>query len=563
MTTTFTSAPGQAASSAETANTQTQTASRKRSRSIVLGGVILVVLMIAAAWLLAGWPGSGGDAGAASRYEVVARSFNVVLREKGELKAVRSTDIKCEVEGRSTIISLIDEGAAVQEGDLLVELASDEIENRIQQDELKESNAITAFESAKAELEIQRDKNASDIRKADLKIELSSLELEKYEKGEWSQKRKDAEIAIEEAQITLERRREDYEAAKELFSRNFITRTEHAEDEFRFQKAQWDLDKAVSAKHVLERYTHVAELRQKQSDVEEARKEALRTGKNAKAEEVKKSRAVEGKGKELQLIQTQLAKLRTLKEKCRITAPSPGFVVYYSGGGRWMSADNEIKEGATVHERQILMQLPDTSEMTVVVRVHEAKTDRLTIGQRAVIEVEGVPDKQFPGTVTKIAVLADTQNRWLNPDLKEYETEITLDPTDVPLKPGATAHVEIMVEAVVNASAVPVQAVFTKAGQRYVFRQTGSTIQPTPIELGAVSDEWAQIISGLSIGDQVLLAFSDEHKRLIPDAKIGAERGGQPGMKNASRGRKGKAKPRRDGKSGPKKRRREAARKAP
>ena len=31
------------------------------------------------------------------------------------------------------------------------------------------------------------------------------------------------------------------------------------------------------------------------------------------------------------------------------------------------------------------------------------------------------------GSVTKIAAVADTQNRWLNPDLKEYETEITLD----------------------------------------------------------------------------------------------------------------------------------------
>ena len=40
-----------------------------------------------------------------------------------------------------------------------------EIENKIRESELKEANAITAFQSAEAELDIQRDKNASDIRK--------------------------------------------------------------------------------------------------------------------------------------------------------------------------------------------------------------------------------------------------------------------------------------------------------------------------------------------------------------------------------------------------------------
>ncbi|MCH7995762.1 MAG: hypothetical protein IIB57_15145, partial [Planctomycetes bacterium] len=120
-----------------------------------------------------------------NQHLVGMRSFKVVLKEKGELKAAKSTDIKSRVEGRATIISLIDEGKAVQEGDLLVELASDQIDDRIQLDELKETNAITGYESAKTELDIQRDKNASDIRKGHLKIELKKLELDKYTKGDW------------------------------------------------------------------------------------------------------------------------------------------------------------------------------------------------------------------------------------------------------------------------------------------------------------------------------------------------------------------------------------------
>ena len=456
-------------------------------------------------------------------FTVAPRSFQVLLKEKGELKAAKSTDIICEVEGRSTIIKLVEEGTAVNTGDLLVELASDEIEERIRQEELKEANAIMAYEAAKTALEIQQQKNESDIRKADLDIELKQLELDKYRLGEWGQQLKDAQIAIDEARIQLDRRAQDFEDAKKLFERSFITRTEFEEDEFNWQKAKWGLEKAEKAKEVLVDYTHVAELRRRQSDLDEARKEYERVKKGADAEESGKVRALEGKSKELEITQVKLAELRAQKQKCRILAPGPGFVVYYSESWRWGGGD-EIKEGAEVRERQIIMQLPDTSKMKVVARIHEAKTNKLRIGQAAHVEVEGVPGKRFTGEVSRIAVVADTQNRWLNPDLKEYETEVTLETVDQALKPGATAHVEILVERVLDKIAVPVQSIYTKGGSRYVFRDSSGGVDYSEVQLGSIGTEWAEVASGVSAGDSVYVAFSDEQTRLIPDlAPVHAE----------------------------------------
>jgi len=490
--------------------------------------VVTVSLAGGLAWAAVRWSRVAQQLANVDRFTVVPRTFMVSLEEKGELKASNSTDITCEVEGRSTIIYLIPEGTAVKEGDLLVELASDEIEDRIRQDELKETNSITSHEAAQTELEIQRDKNASDIRKADLKIELNRLALEKYEKGDWEQALKDAEIDIQQATINLKRRTEDFQADKELRAKNFITKTEYDESYFNFKRAEWELEKANKALEVLETYTHVADSRQRESDLEEAIKERERIVKNADAEELKKVRSLEGKKKELDLIQDQLAKLRTQKEKCRIYAPAQGFVVYYAGrGGRHFStSDDQIKEGATVHERQVLLSLPDTSEMMVTVRVHEAKTDKLHIGQSVAVKVEGLPGKQFTGKVTKIAVLADSQNRWLNPDLKEYETEITLDPTNARLKPGVTAYCQILVENVDDKLAVPVQAVYAKSGRRYVFREAAREVKPVAVTIEAVGTEWAEVTDGLTGGEQILLTFTDEHKRLIPDTPLSARRAG-------------------------------------
>ncbi|MFQ5461855.1 MAG: efflux RND transporter periplasmic adaptor subunit [Phycisphaerae bacterium] len=480
---------------------------------------VSLILILGGGWSLATLTRHDRSTQKDDVFVVTPRSFLVELHEKGELKAAKSVDIKSAVEGRSTIISVIPEGTAVEKGDLLVEIASDQLADKITQEELKEATALSNYEAAKVDLEIQKDRNASDIRKAVLDVKLKNLSLEKYEQGDWAEQQHDAQIKIEEARLSLERAAKDFESAGQLRDKGFYTQIEYEQDEFAHKKAKWELEKAILAKKVLEDYTRKADLAKQESDRDEAVKELERITKNAKSEEQRKTRNLEGKEKELEITRTRLAKLREQFEKCRITAPAPGFVVYYSAGGRYWSSDGsgQIKEGATVYERQILMQLPDTSEMLVTVRIHEAKTDKIKLGQSAIIEVEGIPEKQFSGKVTKIAVVADTQNRWLNPDLKEYETEITLDPTEVPLKPGVTAHCRILVEEVVDKLAVPVQAVYSKAGHNFVFKSQGATVEPVEIELGSVAAEWAQITKGIQEGDPVLLAFTDDHLRLISD----------------------------------------------
>ncbi len=534
MTTTLSSPPTGSQAVPPASPPPPYAAKTKTSRwGLALGGVAVVVLCTAG-WSAMRWSRSASELAAVSKFTVKPKSFNVVLKEKGELKAANSTDIKCEVEGRSTIITLIAEGTAVQKGDLLVELASDQINERIQSEELRKENSITNYESAVAELEIQRDRNASDIRKGNLQIELMKLALDKYEWGDYPQQKKDADIRIEEAEITLERRREDHDAAIQLREKRFITQTELKEEEFRWQKAGWEREKAIRAREVLREYTHQADLRKRQSDLSEAKKELDRVTRSAEAEERKKVRIVDSRRRELELTSEKLDKLHAQKEKCRITAPNPGFVVYYSGGGgrHFMSSDNQIKEGASVYERQVLMQLPDTSRMVVVLRIHEAKTDKIELGQPVTIEVEGLPGQQFTGRVTKIAVVADSQNRWLNPDLKEYETEVTLDPTEASLKPGVTAHTEILVNSVENVLAVPVQTIYTKGGKRYLFREAAGEIAPVEIRLGAVATAWAQVVDGLSEGDRICLSVGEEYKRLLPDVQTPERPAGMNGHRS-------------------------------
>ena len=153
-----------------------------------IGAVVLFAMVVGAVYLSIGAT-SRHRSRAVETYDVTRRSFAVVLNEKGEMEATKSVDVKCEVEGRSTIIWLIPEGTEVQEGDLLVKLASNEIDDKVRAEEIKVQNTKAAAEAADKELEITLDQHLSDIRKAELALRNAEIELNKYLEGDFLQQK--------------------------------------------------------------------------------------------------------------------------------------------------------------------------------------------------------------------------------------------------------------------------------------------------------------------------------------------------------------------------------------
>ena len=284
-------------------------------------------------------------------FTVSRRSFPVLLRERGELKAAKSIDIRSELEGRSTIISLIPEGTLAKKGDLLVELASDEIVEKIRDAEIREATARAAYEAAAKELEILQDENASNIRRAELDLRLAELALEKYREGEAVELRQDATLGKEKADYVFRRTRDTLTDSEELHKQGFLTRIELDNDRFAHYEAGLNVKKADLADEVIEKYTIPMALQEKESDVTEAQKELERTRKAAAASEAKATADLAGKKSELELVQEKLAKYRDQKEKSRIFAPSDGLVVY-ARSQSWFRSETLIEKGTEVHERQ-------------------------------------------------------------------------------------------------------------------------------------------------------------------------------------------------------------------
>ena len=122
--------------------------------------------------------------------------------------------------------------------------------------------------------------------------------------------------------------------------------------------------------------------------------------------------------------------------------------------------------------------------------VQEGQVSRLRVDDnnpmRAVVNIVGYK-KPIGASVSKIAVLADSSQRWWNPDLREYPVEVTLDETPPNIKPGLGCQVEILVDRRAKVLGVPLTSVYSQGAQSFVFVREGQGM-PKPVEVKSGED---------------------------------------------------------------------------
>src|SRR5688572_31509917 len=125
---------------------------------------------------------SGSSAsGAAGKYYAVAPiDLDVKVAKDGELAAVNNIDILNLVEGQSTIVQIVKEGSFAKKGDVLVELDSSDIRQKIEDATLEQQKSEADLIVAKELRSIQESENAANLEAAGVEVELATLGLRQY-----------------------------------------------------------------------------------------------------------------------------------------------------------------------------------------------------------------------------------------------------------------------------------------------------------------------------------------------------------------------------------------------
>ena len=482
--------------------------------------------------------GLGGSNPSTGLFAVKRGDLAITVTESGSIKAVKTKDIKSEVEGRVSIVNIVPEGTMitpedVNDGKVLVELDSSELKEQLSQREIQLTSAEAAFADANESHLIQVKQNESDITAAELKVKFSLMDLQKYLGktvaqslvakanadpdssidiaslledpnslgGEASQKLRELTGNITLAKSNLEKAAYTLEWTEKLYEKQYVAETELRKDRLDKQRLEIEEEKARIALTLFQLYEFAKQSEQLLSDYKEAQRELDRTKARARAQMAQAKAKLASARSTFDMQERRLKKLHKQIEACMIRATAVGQVVYWSSTQRYVRV--KIEQGAEIYEGSKIITIPDASEMKVEVKIHETWIDRIEPNQPADITVQAFPDKAFTGRVLKKAPLAD-QEDFLNPDLKVYLTDIGIDGTHDSLKTGMTGKVTVMIDELHDVLYVPIQSVVTVEDKKICYF-AGSPAQKREVETGLFNDNFVEIKSGLAEGEKVML----------------------------------------------------------
>ncbi len=494
------------------------TAASSRKWLIWLLAPVVALLSMTAALSFRSGTGTAAPGAVGMFHRAVPIDLDVKIVKDGELQAINNIEIQSEVEGQTTIQTLVKEGTTVKKGDTLVTLDSSAIRQKIEDTYLEIQKAEADLTNAREMREIQISTNAANLEAAEVALTLAQLALKQYEEGTYPQSLANARTDLESAHTNLRNAQEKLGKTKALQSKGFVTMTQVKDDELLVINATNNVQKAETALKVLTEYTHQMELADKQNALSQSEQRVARVKRENAASMSQKDADVRAKDQALSVLKRRMERLEEQLAACTIKAPADGMVVYFTSGDR--NAQNALQEGSQVRERQNLLRLPDTRSMKAVVRISESQVARLHEGQRATIQLSNLKEP-IGATLTKISVLSDNSQRWWNPDLKEYPVDLELDQTPPSVKPGMGAMSTIYIERLQHVLAVPLTAIYSVGQQSWVgVRTRDDEFEPRQVKIGATNETHAQVLDGLSSGQEVKLLQAGEGQVMLEQAGI-------------------------------------------
>lgn len=272
--------------------------------------------------------------------EVKRGPLTISLRRTGVIHHRNKIIVRSKLEGKSTVIWLIDEGEYVEAGDLLLEMDPTEYKQKKEAQDIAVIRMKAWLVNAEGVLALKKNEAREAIEDAKLDIALAELDLRKYlgadlkdyskadptpeDKGEYPQLFHQAQGAITIAKAELERAKERVEWSNKLEQEGYLTRTKLQVDVLAAKKAQLDLNRAQSNLAVLRKYTYTHKVAELQNALLTARR-ALEPVERKAAADIKQAEANLAANQSEYKRQVALQKKYAEQiERCKVYAPVAG-----------------------------------------------------------------------------------------------------------------------------------------------------------------------------------------------------------------------------------------------
>ena len=426
-------------------------------------------------------------------WEVKKDDFHLTRKLTGTLVSTDEVMLKSELEGHSTIQSVVEEGTKVEgnfdytikagdtlksiaeeynkdelnikalnkdykeidwdnlepgqqitlPGDLLIELDPLQLKERITSQEISVQRQENMLNRERGNLETMKLSTALALKIQENNHQLAVLALDRVKNSEIKTEVFRMSGAITNLANDVAVNEDKLRWHRELAAKQFVSRMQLREVENNVVKLRYQIALQQAMMDAYMKYEQVTKLSRAELSVDEAVVEIERQKVQNKANLSDANSSVLTAQKTLALEIEKLEDLREQMANTRIYAPEPGTVVYYAA--KHWERQEPVADGANVRRGQNLIKLPKDKSLKVDISVPQAMRSQLRRGMKAWVQVEtGEP---VPGTLSMISATVDT-NRRGHTQKSYFKAEVALDSrVELPdsISEGMTVTVEIQV----------------------------------------------------------------------------------------------------------------------
>ena len=228
-----------------------------------------------------------------------------------------------------------------------------------------------------------------------------------------------------------------------------------------------------------------------QQEVDDAQGKDLAT--EAQVEGAKSS--LEVAQSQMNVAQSKMARDQALYDYAKITAPFAGVVTQrYANLGTLMQAGTNLSTQAMP-----LVKLSEEDKFRLVIPVPETYVRYIKVGDPVNVRVPAL-QRDFPGKVARFSVDVGQSTRTMH-------TEVDVPNPQRLLIPGVYAEATLALDRKGDALVVPLQAVNQGNDRASVLIVNASNqIEERQVTLGIQTENEAEVLAGLNLGDQVVIS---------------------------------------------------------
>ncbi len=385
--------------------------------------------------------------------EVLKGDLVVKISATGIVEPNFKVEVKSKASGE-VLKFPYEEGDFVKKGELLLQLDKSDEQRNVAKARAEKSSSIAKLRKAETGLLLQETKFATDLKKAESEVE-------------------SAEANLQESEDKLKRQ-------KDLFEKQFAARQTLDEAGTAYKVNQENLIQAKARLQAAKDGIHDITLKKNEIDLVQA--------------EVERSDIA------LDEVQERL-------EETEIYTPISGVII-----------DKMVEEGqiiasgiSNVSGGTPLATVADMSRLFIIADVDETDIGSVKLDQTVTITADAFPNEAFQGKVRRIAPQGEVEN---SITIFKVKIEILGSGRNI-LKPMMSANIDIVTASANDTLYISRGAVRRDGEEVYVaVLEAGQPVR-TPVTIGIENPIHTQIISGLELGQKIILG---DYEKLLAEA---------------------------------------------